>query len=140
MKRAVNQPVSIEIKLTDDLFVKTATEADAGRSSRLTRTVMITVTLLAYGSMQVGADGVTLGDFAGPVGILIKAGVKHTMTTLTPGVVFACIHVLHGTEAVEIDEMHVLELEDRHAMGRRRSRRDSRRRAGGQRHAIERRR
>jgi hypothetical protein len=34
------------------------------------------------------------------------------MTTLTDGVVFACIHALHGTDAVEIDELHELELED----------------------------
>ena len=112
MKRAVNQPVSIEIKLTDDLFVKTATVADAWTIIPTHAHRYDHVTLLAYGSMRVEADGVTLGDYAGPVGILIKAGVKHTMTTLTPGVVFACIHALHGTEAVEIDEMHVLELED----------------------------
>jgi hypothetical protein len=34
------------------------------------------------------------------------------MTTLTPGVVFACIHALHGTADVEIDEPHELEMED----------------------------
>ena len=112
MKRAVNQPVSVEIKLTDDLFIKTATVADAWTIIPTHAHRYDHVTLLAYGSMRVEADGMALGDFTGPVGILIKAGVKHTMTTLTPGVVFACIHALHGTEAVEIDEMHVLELED----------------------------
>lgn len=112
MKRAPNQPVSVEIKLTDDLFVKTAMVADAGTIIPAHAHTYDHVTLLAYGSMRVEADGEMLGDFTGPVGILIRAHVKHTMTTLTPGVVFACIHALHGTEGVEIDGMHELEMED----------------------------
>ena len=112
MKRAPNQPVSVEIKLTDDLFIKTAAVADAGTIIPMHAHTYDHVTLLAYGSMRVEAGGELLGDFTGPTGILIRAGIKHAMTTLTPGVVFACIHALHGTDGVEIDEMHELELED----------------------------
>lgn len=112
MKRAPNQPVSTEIKLTDDLFVKTAVVADAGTIIPTHSHRWDHITLLAVGSMRVVADGVMLGDYTGPVGILIRAGVKHTMTTLTDGVVFACIHALHGTDGVEIDELHEVELED----------------------------
>ena len=112
MKRAPNQPVSVEIKLTDDLFIKTAVVADAGTVVPTHAHTYDHVTLLAYGRMRVEAGGELLGDFTGPTGILIRAGTKHTMTTLTSGVVFACIHALHGTDGVEIDEMHELELED----------------------------
>ena len=112
MKRAPNQPVSTEIKLTDDLFVKTAVVADAGTIIPTHAHSYDHVTLLAYGSMRVEADGVMLGDYTGPIGILIRAHVKHTMTTLTDGVVFACIHALHGTDGVAIDELHELEMED----------------------------
>lgn len=112
MKRAPNQPVSTEIKLTDDLFIKTAVVADVGTVIPTHAHSYDHITLLACGSMRVVADGVMLGDYTGPTGILIKAHVKHTMTTLTDGVVFACIHALHGTDAVEIDELHELELED----------------------------
>ena len=112
MKHAANQPVSIEIKLTDDLFVKTATVADAGTIIPTHAHRYDHITLLAYGSMRIVAGDEMLGDFTGPVGVLIKAGVKHTMTTLTDGVVFACIHALRGTDGVEIDETHELELED----------------------------
>jgi len=112
MKRAVNQPVSVDIKLTDDLFIKTAVVADAGTVIPTHAHTYDHVTLLAYGSMRVVAGDAVLGEFIGPVGILIRAGIKHTMTTLTPGVVFACIHAVHGTDNVEIDEMHELELED----------------------------
>src|SRR3954463_14017809 len=106
MKRAEQQPVSTEIKLTDDLFIKTAVVADAGTIIPAHAHRYDHVTLLAYGSMRITADDEMLGDYTGPVGILIRRGVKHTMTTLTPGVVFACIHVLHGTDDVEIDELH----------------------------------
>jgi quercetin dioxygenase-like cupin family protein len=112
MKRAPNQPVSVEIKLTDDLFVKTAAVADAGTIIPTHAHRYDHITLLAYGSMRVEADGVVLGDYTGPVGILIRAGVKHTMTTLTDGVVFACIHALHGTDGVEIEDEHLLQMED----------------------------
>jgi quercetin dioxygenase-like cupin family protein len=111
VRPAPNQPVSVEIKLTDDLFIKTATVADAGTIIPTHAHRYDHITLLAYGSMRVEAGGEMLGDYTGPVGILIRAGVKHTMTTLTEGVVFACIHALHGTEGVEIDEMHELAME-----------------------------
>lgn len=112
MKRAENQPVSVEIKLTDDLFVKTGTVADAGTIIPTHAHKYDHITLLAHGSMRVMADGDALGDFTGPAGILIKAGIKHMFLTLTPGVVFCCIHALHGTDGVEIDALHELELED----------------------------
>jgi len=112
MKRAPNQPVSTEIKLTDDLFIKTAVVADAGTIIPTHAHGYDHVTLLAYGSMRVVAGDTMLGDFTGPVGILIKAHVMHTMITLTDGVVFACIHALHGTDGVAVDELHAPELED----------------------------
>jgi len=112
MKRAPNQPVSIEIKLTDDLFVKTAVVADAGTVIPTHQHRWAHITLLAYGSMRVWADDQDLGEFTGPVGILIRAGAKHTFLTTSPGVVFACIHAIHGTDGVEIDELHELEMED----------------------------
>lgn len=112
MKRAPNQPVSIEIKLTDDLFVKTATVADAGTIIPTHSHRWDHITLLAYGSMRVMADGDLLGDFTGPVGILIKAGVKHMFLTTSPGVVFACIHAVRGADDIGIDELHEIEMED----------------------------
>lgn len=112
MKRAPNQPVSVEIKLTDDLFVKTAMVADAGTIIPIHAHKYDHITLLAYGSMRVEAEGEAPADFTGPLGLLIKAGVKHAFLTLTPGVVYACIHALHGTENVEIDALHEIELED----------------------------
>jgi hypothetical protein len=70
------------------------------------------ITLLSVGRMSVWADEEPLGEFVGPVGILIRARAKHRMLTLTDGVVFACVHALHGTDDVEIHEEHHLTLEE----------------------------
>jgi hypothetical protein len=108
MRRADPQPVSVEIKLTDDLFIKTASVAKQGTLIPTHAHAYDHVTLLAVGSMAVYADDEWLGDYHGPVGILIRAHVKHALVTLTDGVVFACIHALHGTEGVEIEEEHIV--------------------------------
>jgi hypothetical protein len=100
----MDEPVSTEIKLTADLFIKTAQLAKAGTPVLQHAHKYDHVTLLAYGSMRVWADDEMLGDYTGPVGILIRAHVRHRMVTLTDGVVFCCIHALHGTDAVEIEE------------------------------------
>lgn len=106
--RLAEQPPSVEIKLTDDLFIKTATAARAGTMFPTHAHAWDHVTLLAVGQMRVWQADQWLGDYTGPVGILIKAGIKHRMETLTDGVVFACIHALHGTADVEIDDEHKL--------------------------------
>jgi hypothetical protein len=109
MKRDVRQPVMTDIKMTEDLYVKHYRVPDAGTIMPQHSHTFDHVTLLAYGSMRVVAGDVMLGDYHAPAGIVIRARVKHTMTTLTDGVVFACIHALDNTEDIEIEELHELE-------------------------------
>ena len=104
----MKQPIATDIKMTDDLFVKTYAITEAGTIMPQHAHTYDHVSLLAFGSMRVVADGVMLGDYHAPKGILIKAGVKHTMMTLTDNVVFACIHALHGTDDILIAEEHQL--------------------------------
>ena len=106
------QPVTLDLKLTDDLFIKTAVVQHAGTVIPSHAHAYDHVTLLAVGRMSVWADDVLLGEFTGPTGILIRARVKHRMITLTDGVVFACVHALHGSGAPEIHEEHHLTLEE----------------------------
>src|SRR3954466_13946260 len=110
--RLDEQPVSVEIRMTDDLFIKTATAPLVGTVFPTHAHAWDHITLLAVGKMRVWADDVLLGDYTGPTGILIQAGVKHRFETLTEGVVFACIHALHNTADVEITAEHHLTLED----------------------------
>lgn len=109
-QRLDEQPVTVDLKLTDDLFIKTVVVQHAGSIIPQHAHKFSHVTLLAVGSMRVWADGVPLGDFTGPTGILIRAEVKHRMETLTDGVVFACVHALHGSGDVEIHEEHQLDF------------------------------
>jgi quercetin dioxygenase-like cupin family protein len=111
MSRTVPQPVTVDIKLTNDLFIKTMSIAEVGSIIPQHSHKYDHVSLLAVGSVRVQANGDMLGDYHAPVGILIRSGVKHTFLTLTPGVVIACIHALHGTAGIEIEEEHELEGE-----------------------------
>jgi hypothetical protein len=106
MKRSEHQPVVTDIKLTDDLFIKTMQIADVGTLIPQHSHKYDHVSLLAHGSVRVQANGEMLGDYHAPAGILIRSGVKHTFLTLTDGVVIACIHALHGTADIEVEEEH----------------------------------
>src|SRR5215472_17049703 len=109
MKRAEHQPVTTDIKILDGLFIKTAIVPKAGSMIPQHSHGTDHVTLLAYGSMRVWADDVLLGDYTGPVGILIRARTKHTFCTMTDGVVFACIHAANDPD---VAEEHNFYLED----------------------------
>lgn len=106
------QPETVDLKLTPDLFIKTAVVKLAGTVIPTHAHSYDHVTLLAVGRLRIWADDELLGEFTGPTGILIRAKAKHRMLTLTDGVVFACIHALHGTADVEIDEEHHITFED----------------------------
>ena len=102
---APHQPEEVDIKLTDDLFIKTVVVPDAGTIIPTHSHEHAHVTLLSVGSMRVTVDGDEVGVFTAsprPVAILVKAHAMHNFTTLTPGVVYSCIHALHGTDEVAI--------------------------------------
>lgn len=112
LHRLEEQPVSVEIKLDDDWFIKTADVKHAGTVIPTHSHEVSHATVLASGSMRVWADDELLGDFVGPTAILIKAKVKHRMLTLTDNVVFACVHYLNGTGDLRVDEEHHVEFEE----------------------------
>lgn len=108
MKRAVEQPVTTDIKILPGLFIKTAIVPKAGTIIPQHSHNTDHVTLLAVGTMRVWADDVLLGDYTGPTGILIRARTKHRFCTMTDGLVFACIH---ASDDPETFEEHTLEME-----------------------------
>ena len=112
MKRAEHQPVTADIKILDGVFIKTAVVPRAGTIIPQHSHCTDHVTLLACGTMRVWADDVLLGDYTGPVGILIRAQVKHSFCTMTDGLVFACIHAVDEAGEPEMFAEHNLDLED----------------------------
>ena len=113
-ERLEQQPDQVDIKLTPDLFIKTVLVHKAGTLIPQHSHKFSHVSLLSVGRMRVWVDDVLKGEYAAdpmPKGILIHAGVKHRFETLTDGVVFSCIHALHGTEDIEILAEHQLDFE-----------------------------
>ena len=58
--------------------------------------------MVALGSVRVWADGKLVGDFSAPSPVFIKAGTQHQIMALEDGVVFYCIHNLHGEDDISI--------------------------------------
>lgn len=102
----LDQPSSVEIKIVDDIFIK---------SMEIQHKHMVVpqhshkydhVSMLALGTVRLWKDGVLMGDYKAPQGILIKAGCKHTFQSLEDNTIIYCIHRLHDTDEVEILEEH----------------------------------
>jgi hypothetical protein len=112
MKRAEHQPTS-ELTLFAGIFLKTYTVPDAMTLLPQHSHAHPHLTFVVSGSVRVWCDDRLLGQFIGPAVVKIEARQKHSFLTLTPGVVFACIH---ATDAVDdealIAERHDLVLED----------------------------
>ena len=102
----VEQPMQVEISMTDGVFIKQIVIPKAGTYVPQHSHTYDHTSMLAVGTMRVWADGLPLGDFDAPKPIQIKAGVKHTMLAMTDGVVFYCIHNVARTGEVDELEHH----------------------------------
>lgn len=111
MKRAVNQPTS-DLVLFGGIFLKTYRAPDRGMLIPQHAHAFDHLTLLIAGTMRVWTDGRMLGDFVAPATIKIVAEEKHSFLTMTPGVVFACVHAIGEAEDVTIAAEHHLPLEN----------------------------
>ena len=109
LKPAAKQPPDdVEFFTEDGVFIKQMYIAKAGtvipqHSHKYDHTSM-----LATGSVRVWADGKLIGDRVAPIGIPIKAGVKHAFLSLEDKTIIYCVHRLHETAGVEILEEHNL--------------------------------
>lgn len=107
LRAAEDQPPDDrEYFLADGVFIKQMYIKNTGtiipqHSHRYDHTSM-----LATGSVRVWADGALVGDRVAPVGIFIKAGVKHMFQSLQDETIIYCVHRLHDTDEVEVFEPH----------------------------------
>jgi quercetin dioxygenase-like cupin family protein len=102
------QPPRVEIHMADGIFIKQMIIANPGtlipqHSHRYDHTSMV-----AVGAVRVWQDGVEIGDFRAPAGLLIRAGAKHLFMALEAGTILYCIHNLSRSETVEILAEHDL--------------------------------
>jgi hypothetical protein len=102
----VEEPSSVEIFASDDIFIKTMGPLAAGTLVPQHSHEFDHVSLLAVGAVEVWVDNALLGRFAAPRAIEIKAGRKHLFQALVDGTLVCCIHNLHGQGYPAIREQH----------------------------------
>ena len=98
-----NEAEKVEFHLADDIFVKMIALDRMGRICKGHKHTYDHTSFLATGKLRLWEDGVFMGDFTAPTGILIKANVSHMMIALEDNTTFFCIHNTHGCKE---DELH----------------------------------
>lgn len=100
------QPLEkIEFHMADDIFVKLIAIDKGGWIVKGHKHVYDHTSFLFSGSMRLWKDGELAGDFHAPTGILIQAGIEHSMLTLEDGTSWGCIHNMHGNAPEDLEEM-----------------------------------
>lgn len=106
--RAPEQPYGVEIKMSDDVFIKQMAIPRAGTIVPQHSHAYDHTSMLAVGSIRVWEDDVLRGDFHAPTGLLIRAGTKHRFESLVDNTVVYCIHNVSRTGDVDIHDEHHL--------------------------------
>jgi len=111
-KELDEQPVSVEIKMADDVFIKSYHVEKAETWMPQHSHAYDHTSMIARGAVRVWRDGFLMGDFIAPKGIMIEAHTKHMFMTLQDDTIIYCIHNISRSGEVEIDAEHQLSDED----------------------------
>lgn len=101
----------IEFADADDIWIRFYTIPQADYAVPQHAHVHDHITLLCNGIVRLYRNDELVDTLVAPKSILIKAGVKHRFETVTPNVLFACVHNMRGRDGTspEIAEYHDLE-------------------------------
>lgn len=103
---AEEQPIETNIKIADDIFVKSILVRKAGTLIPQHSHKFDHISLISAGAVTVYCDDGCIGTFEAPNHVLIKAGVKHLFSTRLDNTVISCIHRIDRTGEIEITEEH----------------------------------
>lgn len=106
--RLAEQPVETNITMCEGLFVKHAVFAQGSYIPQHSHSTEH-LSVIATGAVRVWQDGVLLGDFAAPAGIVIKARARHLFLALEPMTAVLCVHRLDANGDLPTHEEHHLE-------------------------------
>jgi quercetin dioxygenase-like cupin family protein len=104
-----DQPPVVEIKMADGIFIKQMFVRHAGSYVPQHSHSWDHVSMVATGAVRVWRDGVLVGDYEAPTGVMIPARCKHTFLALKNDTTVYCIHRIDRTGAVDIEEEHQIE-------------------------------
>jgi quercetin dioxygenase-like cupin family protein len=94
----------VDIVMADGLFAKQTMVPRAGSILKQHAHAWDHVSFVSRGAVRVWCDGVMLGDFEAPHGLMIKAGVEHQFGTLADDTVISCIHRIDRTGEIDLTE------------------------------------
>lgn len=108
---AEKQPIEkMEFHLADNIFVKIIAIDKGGWIVKGHKHTFDHTSFLFKGSFRMWRDGKLDRDYHAPCGVLVQAGVEHSMLTLEDGTSFGCIHNTHGFPDDELEE-HLIQRE-----------------------------
>lgn len=100
----VEQPEMAEFYMEDGVFIKQIVLEKAGYVAPQHSHNYDHTSMLAVGSVRAWRDGIHMGDFKAPTGIIVRAHSRHAFQALTDGVVMYCIHNTHGIPPEELEQ------------------------------------
>ncbi len=105
---ASEQPDQTNIYLCPGLFVKHMVFAEGTYIPQHSHETDH-LSVIATGAVRVWQDGVLIGDYTAPAGVLIEAHSKHTFLALQPNTTVLCVHAVDEGGDPHIHEEHSLE-------------------------------
>lgn len=105
LQRLDDQPVQTDIHMCEGLFVKHAIFAAGSYIPQHSHDAEH-LSVVATGAVRCWADGMLLGDFKAPAGVVIKAHVKHMFLALEPMTTVLCVHRVDEDGEPAIHEEH----------------------------------
>jgi quercetin dioxygenase-like cupin family protein len=92
IQKLPDQPTTVVIKMAGGIYWRRTTFALAGTIAPQHAHSYDHLSVIVSGGVRVQTETETLGEFFAPAEIVIKAGVQHVFTTLTPNTIVACVH------------------------------------------------
>lgn len=109
LRALAEQPVSTDIySKCPGLFVKHCVFAEGTYIPQHSHETPH-LSVLATGAARVWKNGVLLGDYKAPAGVLIEAHAKHTFLALEPATTVLCVHRVDDGDDPAIHEEHEFE-------------------------------
>lgn len=106
--KAPSQPITTDLRMADGVFAKTLAIQKAGTFVPQHAHTFPHVSCIVRGSVRVWKDGELDGDYRAPLGLLIKARVKHTFQSLQDDTIILCVHDIGTAENVSVEEENQL--------------------------------
>ena len=92
MKRAVNQPETLDLGIYAGVFIKTWTVRDRGTLLPQHSHEFPHISYIVSGAVRIWREDEQPRDFVGPCPVKVPALAKHKFLTLSDNVVILCIH------------------------------------------------